>query len=146
MAKSSAIIASVLVAVFMLLHYFVYLDNASGEIPLIQSYTDAPVDLPELSLCEVYKPSYLNPFHKVQFRYQVEQNDTYTKCKIIEEAESLFSSKMQAIVGDPLEYWDGYDEDGFPRPLVGYTYANILFFLVQYFLAAAFVFVIIKEE
>jgi len=144
--KSSAIIASALVAAFFLLHYYVYLDNASGEVPVIQSYTDAPVDLPKLSLCEEKKPSYFNPFRKVQFSYQVEQNGTYTDCNIIEQAESIFTSKMQPLAGDPYDYLNGFDEDGFGRPQVGYTYANLLFFIAQYFIIAAFVFVLLKPE
>lgn len=144
--KSSVIIASVLVAAFFLLHYFVYMDNASGEVPIIQSYTDAPVDLPELVLCEEKKPSYFNPFHKVQFSYQVEQNGTYTECNIIEQAESIFTSKMQPLVGDPYKYYNGFDEDGFGRPQIGYTYANLLFFIVQYLIIAAFVVVLLKPE
>lgn len=144
--KSSVIFASVLVATFFLLHYFVYMDNASGEVPIIQSDTHPPVDLPELVLCEDKKPSYFNPFRKVQFSYQVDQNGTYTECNIIEQAESMFTSKMHPLIGDPYEYWNGFDEDGFGRPQVGYTYANLLFFLVQYLIIAAFVFIVVKPE
>lgn len=144
--KSSVVIATVLVAAFFLLHYYVYLDNSSGEIPLIQSYTDAPVDLSELSLCEEKKPSYLNPFRKVTFSYQVEQNGTYTDCNIVEQAESIFTSKMQPLAGDPYDYYHGFDEDGFGRPQIGYTYGNLIFFIVQYLIIAAFVFVLLKPE
>ncbi len=122
------------------------MDNASGEVLVIQSYTDVPVDLQELVLCEEKKPSYFNPFRKVQFSYRVEQNGTYTECNIIEQAESILTSKMQPLVNDPYEYWNGFDEDGFGRPQIGYTYANIFFFMVQYLIIAAFVFVLIKPE
>lgn len=144
--KSSVIIACVLVAAFFVLHYFVYMDNASGEVPIIQSSTDAPVDLPELGLCEEKQPNYFNPFRKVQFSYQVRQNDTYTECNIIEQAESIFTSNMQPLVGDPYEHWNGFDEDGFGRPQVGYTYANLLFFIIQYLIIVAFVVVLLKPE
>lgn len=144
--KGHVVITSVLVAAFFVLHYYVYLDNASGEVPIIQSYTDAPVDLPELSLCEEKKPTYFNPFLKVTFSYRVEQNDSYSECNIIEQAESMLTSKMQPLVDDPYNYYDGFDEDGFGRPQVGYTYANVLFFIVQYLIIAAFVLVLLKPE
>lgn len=131
---------------FFLLHYFVYLDNASGEVPIIQSYTDAPIDLSGLILCEEKTPTYFNPFRKVQFSYQVEQNGTYTECNIIEKAESLFTSKMQPFVGDPYDYWNGFDKGGSGRALIGYTYANLFFFIVQYLIIVAFVFVLLKPE
>lgn len=138
--KGNIIIASLLVALFFLLHYFVYLDNSAGSIPIIQSSTDAPVDMPELFLWEENKPSYLNPFRKVQFVYE----DTKTQETVIEEAESMFSSKMQPLIGDPYDYWDGFDEDGFGRPQVGYTYANLFFFIIQYLLIATFIFILFR--
>lgn len=115
-------------------------------MPFLQSYTDAPMDLPELVLCQEKKPNYLNPFKKVEFSYQAEINETYGECNIIERAESIFTSKMEAISGDPYEYWNGYEEDGFARPQVGYTYANLFFFLVQYLIAGSFIFVLLKPE
>lgn len=138
--SSGAILASILVIIFFLLHYYVYLDNASGEIPLIQSYTDAPVDLPELSLCEEKIPTYLNPFQKVEFSYQSEAGLAIGECDVIEQAESMFTANMKPIKGDPYDYWHGFDEDGFGRPQVGYTYANLWFFLTQYTLIGIFIF------
>ena len=136
------IIASLLVATFFLLHYFVYLDNSSGSVPILQSSTDAPVDMQELFLWEENKPSYLNPFRKVQFVYE----DTKTQETVIEEAESIFSSKMQPLVGDPYKYYDDFYNDGFGRPQVGYTYANLFFFITQYLIIAAFTLILLRPE
>lgn len=133
----NSLIASMLVVIFFLLHYFVYLNNASGQVPILQSYTDEPVDFAELVLCEEKKPTYLNPFRKVTFSYQVVENGIRGECNIQERAASFFTSKMEPLAGDPYEYWNGFEEDGFGRPQVGYDYANIIFFLVQYSLVIA---------
>jgi hypothetical protein len=157
--KNHALLASLLVIVFFLLHYYIYLDNA-GTIPILQSYTDAPVDLPELMLCEEEqaRPSYLTPFQKIKYSYAVRSGDgqidsetgipayEYSNdCPIIEQAESIFTSKIKPLVGDPYEYWNNFDEDSFARPLVANTYANLIFFLVQYLIIAAWITVIYRS-
>lgn len=154
--KSSAIIASTLVAAFFLLHYFVYLDNFGNDFPLLQSYTDPPLSVKQLNLCEEKYPSYLNPFREVQYVYQTHsagtdivsgEDDTYGECNLTEKADLwIFTPKMVADNWNPEDYWAGYDEEGFMRPLAGGEYANTLFFLVQYGLIAAFVFVLLKPE
>lgn len=146
--KSSAIIASTLVAAFFLLHYFVYLDNFGNDFPLLQSYTDPPFSVKQLNLCEEKYPSYFNPFRKVQYTYRTRSlaDDAYGECNLSEKAESVFASKMIADNWIPEDYWAGYDEEGFMRPLAGGEYANILFFLVQYGLIATFIFVLLKPE
>lgn len=143
--RSGAMLAGLLVIIFFTLHYYAYLDNASGEIPIIQSYTDAPVDLPELSLCEEKIPTYLNPFRKVEFSYQTETGLTRGECDIIEQSESILTSKMTPLKGDPYDYWHGFEQDGFGRPQVGYTYANLLFFVMQYGLIGGFIYMVFKK-
>lgn len=142
--KKTIITTGVLVTIFLLLHYFVYLNNVSGQVPLLQSYTDAPVDLTELVLCEEKKPTYLNPFRKVTFSYQLVQNNTPGECDIREQATSMFTSEMRPLQGDPYDYWDGFEEDGFGRPQIGYDYANVFFFLVQYILIVVTIGLLIK--
>lgn len=144
--KSNAIIASLLVGLFFFLHYHVYLgvpflrDSGYSTVPVLQSYTDAPVDLEELSLCEEKRPSYFNPFQKIQYRYQVMQDDNYSECNIVEEAESIFTSRMKPVQGDPKDYFngEGENEGPFMRPLVSNDYANLIFFIVQYLIIAGF--------
>ena len=79
-------------------HYFVYMDNASGEVPIIQSYTDAPVDLPELVLCEEKSSEIiLKPFLKSTIRYQVDQNGTYTKYNIIVTKKTILYTRKNGV-------------------------------------------------
>ena len=158
--KNHALLASLLAVLFFLLHYYVYLDNASTDIPILQSYTDAPVDLPELVLCEdqSVRPSYLHPLRKITYSYAVRSGSgkvdpasgipdyRYSdNCSIVEQAESIFTSKIKPLVGDPYTYWDNFDEDSFARPLVANTYANLIFFLVQYLIIAAWLTVIYRS-
>lgn len=142
--KSNTILASILVASFLLLHFYVYEGLAPTTIPILQSYTDSPVELPKLVLCEEKRPSYFNPFKKVEFHYQVEQNNEYSECNIVEQAESILTSKMKPLVGNPLDYWKSFEKNGFARPNIGYVYANISFFLLQYLIILSFVFVLLK--
>jgi hypothetical protein len=146
--KSSAITASILVAAFFLLHLFVYIGFYSGDVPVLESYTDSSVDVKKLSLCEEKRPTYFNPFRKITYIYQEKIGDTSGECNIIEQAESMFTSKMQPLVGNPQDYHMGEDGgDGlFLRPLVGNTYANLFFFIIQYCIIATFVFVLLKPE
>ncbi len=146
--KSNAIISSALVAAFFLLHYFVYLDNFGNDVPLLQSYTDPPFSIQQLTLCEEKYPSYFNPFKKVEYSYQTYDatNETYSECNLTEKAGSVFTSKMEPQNWNPEDYWKGYDTEGFMRPLAGGEYANIVFFIVQYLIIAAFVFVLLKPE
>ncbi len=145
--------ASFLVAAFFLLHYTVYLEvgflTADGlaSFPVLQSYTDSPVDFKEVALCEQdgKRPGYLNPFQKIQYRYQIVR-EGYSECDIVEEAESLFTSNMVPVSGDLTVYYDGFEEDGFGRPLVENTYPNPLFFLVQYLIVGAFVYVLLRPK
>ena len=139
-------IASALVAAFFLLHYFVYLGNFGGDVPLLQSYTDPPFSMEKLTLCEEKHPTYFNPFQKVQYSYQTYDLTTqnYSECTLTEKAESIFTSKMMADDWSPNDYWAGYETEGFMRPLAGGEYANVLFFTVQYLIIAAFVFVLLK--
>lgn len=152
--KSRAIIASSLVALFFLLHYYVYLgvpflrDGGYTTIPLLQSYTDSPVELQELVLCEQKHPTYLNPFQKIEYSYQVVEGETYSECNIVERAGSIFTSNMEPIQGDPKDYFDGEsgNEGMFMRGNVSNDYANLTFFVVQYAIIAGFLFVILREE
>lgn len=151
--KSSAITASILMAAFLLLHFYVYLQvspfgDSAQDVPLIQSYTDSPADVQKLSFCEEKRPTYFNPFRKITYSYQEKIGDTYGECNIVEQAESIFTSKMQPLAGDPKDYYMGENGgDGlFLRQLVGNTYANLLFFIIQYCLVAAFVFILLKPE
>ena len=86
--KSSVITASILVAAFLLLHFYVYLqvsplDDSAQGVPIIQSYTDTPAEVQKLSLCEEKRPTYLNPFRKITYSYQEKIGDTYGECTII---------------------------------------------------------------
>lgn len=143
--------ASLLVAAFFFLHYTVYLQvgflttDGFSSFPVLQSYTDLPVDFKEVAFCEQEskRPGYLNPFQKVQYRYQI-VSENYSPCDIIEEAEFLFTSKMVPVAGDLMVYYDGFEGDGFGRPLVENWYPNLLFFLVQYFIVGAFVSVLFR--
>lgn len=147
----TSLIPSLLVAAFLVLHYSVYLQvgflntDGFGEIPFLQSYTDAPVEYAEVALCsqEGKRPTYLNPFQKVEYRYQIVK-DGYSECDIVERAESLFTSKMLPVAGDLTVYYDGFYEDGFGRPQVENVYANLFFFLTQYLIAGAFVYLLFK--
>lgn len=149
--KKDTIVASLLVAAFFFLHYTVYLEvgflTADGlaSFPVLQSYTDAPVDFEEVALCEQEgkRPGYLNPFQKVQYRYQIVK-EGYSECDIIEEAEFLFTSNMVPVSGDLTVYYDGFDEDGFGRSLVENWYPNLLFFLVQYLIVGALGYVLLR--
>ncbi len=150
--KSHAIIASSLVALFFLLHYYVYLgvplfrDGGYTTVPLLQGYTDSPVDLEELVLCEEKRPSYLNPLQKIEYSYQVVEGETYSECNIVERASSIFTSNMEPIQGDPKDYFDEQKEGPFMRGNVSNDYANLTFFIVQYAIIAGFLFVILREE
>lgn len=155
--KSSAIIASTLVAAFFLLHYFVYLDNSGNDFPLLQSYTDPPFSVKQLNLCEEKYPSYFHPFRKVQYTYQIHsagtdfiinsEDDIYGECNLTEKADSwIFTPKMIADNWTPEDYWAGYDEEGFMRSFAGGEYSNILFFLVQYSLIATFIYIFLRPE
>lgn len=146
--KGRAITANAIVAVIFLLHFIVYFDNFGYNIPLLHSYTDPPLAIKQLSLCEEMYPSYFNPFRKVQYTYQVHSitGDPDGECNLSEKAESVFTSKMIANNWTPEDYWEGYDNEGFLRPLAGGEYANIIFFLAQYGLVATFIFVILKPE
>lgn len=145
--------ASFLVAAFFLLHYTVYLQvgfltsDGLASVPLLQSYTDSPVEFAEVALCEQEgdRPGYFDPFQKVEYRYQLVK-EGYSECDIIEEAESMFTSEMIPVAGDLTGYYDGFEEDGFGRPLVENVYANLTFFLVQYFIIGAFVYLLLKRE
>lgn len=151
--KKTTILASLLVAAFFILHYTVYLQvgflNTDGfsSIPLLQSYTDSPATFVEVALCEQEgkRPGYFNPFQKVQYRYQIIK-DGYSECDIVEEAESIFTSKMVPVAGDLTTYYNGFEEDGFGRPLVENVYANLIFFLVQYFIIGTFIYVLFKKK
>ncbi|MEK7145808.1 MAG: hypothetical protein AAB802_01345 [Patescibacteria group bacterium] len=143
--KASIFLACALVASFLLLHYFVYLENAQ-PVPILQSHVDTPVELVELSFCEEKHPNYLNPFRKIRYSYQEDLGDGYGDCNIIEQSKSIFSSELQPVVGDPLKYWDNYEEDGFARSLAVNTYSNSIFFILQYFIIVAFVFVLLRNK
>jgi len=140
--KKDLIFLAILMIAFFALHYFVYLDHASGEVPVIQSYTDAPVDMYELWLSAEKRPTYLLPWRKVEFWYE----DTITGEVIIEQASSMFSSDMESVQGDSFKYYDGFESDGFGRPQVGYSYANILFFILQYLLLSGAAYLLVKSE
>lgn len=119
------------------------------DVPLVQSYTDAPVELNELSLCEELRPDYLHPFRKITYSYQVYENkngvETYSPdCEIVEQAESVFTSDMKPLKGDPYEYWNGFDEDGYGRPQIGNAYPNPIFFLMQHVTIVAFLYILLK--
>jgi len=146
--KSSTIIASLLVTTFFFLHYFVYLDNFGNDVPFLQSYTDPPFSIQQLTLCKEKYPSYFNPFQKVQYGYQTYDpvTETYSECNLTEEAESVFTSKMVADNWNPEDYWTGYDTEGYMRPLAGGEYANITFFIIQYLIIVTFIFVLFKPE
>ena len=147
--KSSIIIASVLLSTFFLLHYYVYIDT-TWSIPIIVSETEPPISgATELRLCDEKKPSYFNPFRKVQYSYNVFSNGNYTDCNIIEEATSIFSSKMHLIAYDLQDYFTSNQngDDLFLRQYaIPNEYANLNFFIFQYFIIACFTYVLFKPE
>ncbi len=132
------LIASILVAGFFLLHYYIYLDN--GELPLIQSYTDSPVDTNRLTLCDEEQPSYFHPLRKVTYIYCLKDSDVL----LAEQPESIFTAQMEPLPEDLLRYWEGEEKEGkmFMRDKIGKTYANLIFFIVQYIIVAGFIFLL----
>lgn len=143
------IVPSILIATFLLLHYFVFLGNASGDIWPLSSWTQSPYDFnpQKLVFCEQESkyPNYLHPFRKVEYKYQVAIGDSYTECDIIERSVSIFNDDMDAISGDALQYWNSETEGPFPRAQVGAEYANIFFFLLQYSILAAYFYSICRK-
>ena len=150
--KGSTIVCSLLVVVFFILHYYVYLNNSPTEIPILQSYTDAPVDAKALTFCGEKKPNYINPFQPVEYSYypneDCENSTIQCSCNIREreKATSFLTSHMEPIKWSPEGYFNEETDGPFMRPLVGNTYANIFFFLIQYLIIAAFLFFLFKKE
>lgn len=148
--KTTAIICSLLVAAFFLLHYYVYLGNIPTEIPILQSYTDAPIDLKALTLCEEKRPSYFNPFQVIEYSYYSNKDCEEAKvpciCNVKERAKSLLTSEMEPVKWLPERYFNEKEDGPFMRPQMGNTYANIFFFLLQYLIIAGFFFVLLKKE
>ncbi|OGJ49231.1 hypothetical protein A2229_03875 [Candidatus Peregrinibacteria bacterium RIFOXYA2_FULL_33_7] len=161
--KSNVIIASILVATFFLLHYNIYPDkkipykyvseSVIKTIPIIASYTDAPLYQSEqiftgnLYLCEHKRPSYLNPFRKVEYRYQEFTGHGYGECGIvIEQAESIFSSNIKTLIGNPEIYYQDSEKERNDdiRTMGKNVYANLNFFIFQYLIIIAFVFFLLK--
>lgn len=152
--KKDLVLASLLVAAFLLLHFTVYigapiLRDMYFDVPIVQSYTDAPVALNELSLCEELRPDYLHPFRKIIYSYQIHENkngvETYSlDCEIVEQAESVFTSDMKPLKGDPYDYWKGFEKESFGRPLVANAYPNPIFFFMQYAIIVAFLYILLK--
>lgn len=150
--KSSTIICSLLVAAFSLLHYYVYLNNSPTEIPIIQSYTDSPLDVKALTFCEEKRPSYFNPFQAIEYSYlpsedeDCEKADVQCTCNVIEKAKSLLTSHMEPVKWSPESYFNEEIDGPLMRSLAGNTYANIFFFLIQYLIISAFCFFLFKKE
>ncbi len=147
--KKDVLLASLLTATFLLLHFGVYLGLSPFRyVPvtmrILHSWTDSPVVLDELALCEEKRPTYLNPFQKITYSYQVYSESVYTECDIVEQAELFFTSDMKPVQGDPYEYWDGHDVEGFGRPLVANEFPNPIFFLVQYGIIVALLYIFFK--
>lgn len=137
--RGRALLAIGLVAAFFLLHIFVY-QPENSNIPLLRSYTDAPVAVNKLSFYDEKRPSYFNPFRKVTYFYSIPSASGGPDGVIIEQAESWFTSDLKPIQGNPIDYWEGEagGEGPHMRPLVGNEYANVLFFAVQYLIVIAF--------
>ena len=139
--KSSIILTVLIVAAFSALHYYIYL-NTQYEIPLV-STTQTPIEMKALTLCETNFPDYFNPFQKPTYTYCLNDGSK----KISEEAMSFFSySKMRPLSEKISDYWQGEKKEGkmFMRSAAVQDYPNTIFFLVQYALIAAFIFILFK--
>lgn len=144
--RRQTLLSNLLLATFFLLHYLVYM-GAANEFPLIQSPIDPPFMMEQLGLCEEKYPTYFNPFQKVEHIYQIESEDLFGPCDLIERADGyIFEPKFEQIGWSAESYWKGYDVEGFMRPLAGPEYANLLFFLVQYAIAAGWIWVITRSK
>lgn len=138
------VLAGLLAAVFVFLHFHVYLDY--GFAPVIQSYTETEINSNRLKLCDEKFPSYLSPFQKATYIYCVDG----TEETVMEQSISIFADSVFSYDLEPnllIEYWEGENERWmFARGFTGRTYANWIFFLVQYMLVAAFAYLLLPRK
>lgn len=126
----------VLIIIFFILHIFVFLDHASGDWFPLQSAAETPILFDDLISPEPIKPDYLHPFRKFEYQYQAHIKSGGYETVLIEQAKSIFSTKMVAIKGDPVAYLGPDAEEKIWRNFAVNSYPNYLFFITQYLIIA----------
>ncbi len=140
----------ILPIIFFALHYFVYLgkyqspfdgNEAFPDWLILVSYGAEPLSIEKIVLTKSIYPDYLHPFQNLEYHY-AEKPGTET---VILEQSSMFSSKMNVTLGDPSKYYDSNRDGIFYRGFGGGDYPNVLFFLTQYLIIVAFIFLVCRK-
>jgi hypothetical protein len=122
----------VLIIIFFILHILIFLNHTSGDLFPLQSSAETPIITSNLSVLEPIKPNYLHPFRKFEYQYQAHIKSGGYETVLIEQAESIFSTKMVAIKGEPAAYLGPDADKKFWRDFAVNSYPNYLFFITQY--------------
>lgn len=135
---------------FFSLHYIVYLGHYQSPFDGNEAFPDwfvlvspyaEPLNIEKIVLTKTVYPNYFHPFQNLEYHYSEKtSNET-----VIAEQGSMFSTDMTTIMGDPSEYYDENRDGMFYRGFGIGDYPNGLFFLVQYLIAVAFVFLVSKQ-
>lgn len=114
------------------------------ELPreLLTTAFDGPFVMSELSFCTVEGgPRYWNPFRGITYRYS-DVGAEVEECNLSESSGTLAFPFLDTAFTqkgwDAESHWKGYETEGFMRGLVGSEVPNLFFFLIQYSLAAGF--------
>jgi hypothetical protein len=126
---------------FIALHFFGYTNEYLDGTPALTSPQPEPLNIEKIVLNKTVLPDYLNPFQKLEYHYI----ETSSEETVIIEKGSFFSTKMVTLMGDPAEYYDENKDGIFYRGFGVDNYPSGLFFLLQYLLIVAFVFLVIKK-
>ena len=140
----------ILPVLFFALHYFVYLGNYQSPFDgneafpdwfILVSHDAEPLNIEKIVLTKTISPNYSHPFQNLEYHYS-EKSGTET---VIIEQGSMFSTGMDVTLGDPSKYYDSNIDGMFYRGFGVGDYPNGLFFLVQYLIIVAFVFLVSKK-
>lgn len=148
--NKSYILLIVLPILFIILNFFVYLghyqspldgNEAFPEWFIFASHAPEPLNIKKITLAKTVNPDYFHPFQKFEYHYS-EKDSSET---VISEEHSMFSTDMTNITGDPATFYDENVDGMFYRGLGDINYPNGLFFLIQYLIISAFIFLSYKQ-
>lgn len=146
--KIEKIFLAILPVLFFVLHYFVYLSDDSPlafDGFILMSPQEEPLTIDKLTLKQAIHPNYFHPFQKMEYHYSEKSGSGETILIEQHPMLSVFSTDMNTILGDHMDYYDPEKDHMFVKGNGVSEYPNVLFFLVQYLIIIGFLYLVIKK-
>lgn len=139
----SKILLFALPILFLSLHYFGYMTESLDGIPVITSPELDPLQIENLRLEKELLPDYFHPFQMLERHYAEKASGEIV---VIEKGRLIRYDEMNIVMGDPTDYFaDDRPDNMLIRGLAVDDYPNGIFFLLQYLIILAFVFLATKK-